>query len=41
MNFFFIILLIGMLTLFGYAQLQKNVVRNPGGRMITTYEEEE
>jgi hypothetical protein len=40
MDILFLILLIGMLMVFGYAQLQKNVVRNPG-RMITMPKEDE
>ncbi len=38
MDFFFLVLLILMLLLFGYAQLHKGVVRNPG--QITIEEEE-
>ncbi len=30
MDFFFIILLFGLLVLFGYAQLHKNVFKLPG-----------
>jgi hypothetical protein len=41
MNVFFIILLIAMLLLFGYAQLHKNVVKNPGQSIATKLEEEE
>lgn len=40
MNIVFIILLIAMLLLFGYAKLRKDVVKNPG-RIIATLEEEE
>lgn len=40
MDLFFIILLVVMLLLFGYAQLQKDSVKTPG-RMISTNEEEE
>ena len=39
MNFFFLILLVIMLLVFGYAQLQKGVVRTPG--QINMSEEEE
>lgn len=39
MNIFFIILLVALLLLFGYAQLQKGVVRTPGS--INLNEEEE
>jgi hypothetical protein len=39
MNFFFLILLVVMLGVFGYAQLQKGVVRTPG--QINLNEEEE
>jgi len=39
MNFFFLILLVVMLVVFGYAQLQKGVVRTPG--QISLREEEE
>ncbi len=40
MDLFFIILLVVMLLLFGYAQLHKDIVKTPG-RMITTNNEEE
>jgi hypothetical protein len=39
MDILFLILLVLMLLLFGYAQLQKGVVRTPG--KITINEEEE
>jgi hypothetical protein len=39
MNFFFLILLVIMLLVFGYAQLQKDVIRTPG--RISMSEEEE
>ena len=40
MELFFLILLVVLLALFGYAQWQKGVAKIPG-RMITNYEEEE
>lgn len=39
MDFFFLILLVLLLLLFGYAQLQKGVVRTPG-RIVMNEEEE-
>ena len=39
MDIFLLILLVFMLLLFGYAQLQKGVVKTPG-RIITSEEEE-
>jgi uncharacterized membrane protein len=40
MELFFLILMIVLLLLFGYAQWQKGVVKT-SGRMINGYEEEE
>ena len=40
MELFFLILLIALLLLFGYAQWQKGVVKT-SGRMLNRYEEEE
>jgi hypothetical protein len=40
MELFFLILLIALLLLFGYAQWQKGVVKT-SGRMLNSYEEEE
>jgi len=40
MELFFLILLVVLLVLFGYAQWQKGVAKIPS-RMITNYEEEE
>ena len=39
MNFFFLALLVFMLVAFGYAQLQKGVVKTPG--QINLHEKEE
>ncbi len=39
MEVFFLILLVLMLLLFGYAQLQKGVVRSPGKIIINEEEE--
>lgn len=41
MNIFFIILLVALLLLFGYAQFQKGVVRTPGNIMLNEEEEVE
>ena len=40
MELFFLILLVALLLLFGYAQWQKGVVKT-SGRMLNSYEEEE
>lgn len=41
MDIFFLILLVLLLLLFGYAQLQKGVVRTPGSTMFNEEEEVE
>ncbi len=41
MDIFFLVLLVIMLLVFGYAQLQKGVVKTPGQININNNEEEE
>ena len=41
MNFFFLVLLLIMLVVFGYAQLQRGVVKTPGRVNLNEKEEVE